>query len=139
MRRARNEEWRTKYGSLYRKYVGRLIIRRGGKRDREREREFLPLESTWPPPSSLQSTPRRSNHRGGHGSFILVSISSTSTRRFSSRGRRCLLSSSPLSFFRLSRCSDYCDRKRERKDGWLSLRGGLFIENGGSSVSRIHV
>lgn len=31
MRRARNEEWRTKYGSLYRKYVGRLIIRRGRK------------------------------------------------------------------------------------------------------------
>lgn len=56
--RARNEEWRTKYGSLYRKYVGRLIIREGER--------ALPLrvESTWPPPS-LRSTPRRSN-RGGH-------------------------------------------------------------------------
>lgn len=74
--RARNEEWRTKYGSLYRKYVGRLIIREGER--------ALPLrvESTWPPPS-LRSTPRRSN-RGGHE----VLSSFPSTRRFSSRGRR---------------------------------------------------
>lgn len=69
--RARNEEWRTKYGSLYRKYVGRLIIREG-------ERE---------------PSPSVSNRPGHHPRFDppLDDQTAVATRfypRFSSRGRR---------------------------------------------------
>lgn len=65
--RARNEEWRTKYGSLYRKYVGRLIIREG-------ERESPPPPCRIDLATTLASIhPSTIKPRWPRG-FILVSI-----------------------------------------------------------------
>lgn len=103
--RARNEEWRTKYGSLYRKYVGRLIIREGER--------ALPLrvESTWPPPS-LRSTPRRSN-RGGHE--VLSSILFTREACLLAPFLHLLLSSARV---------DYREMSGQRMDG--KREAGVF-------------
>lgn len=136
MRRARNEEWRTKYGSLYRKYVGRLIIRRGGKRDRERE-------SSSPSNRPGHHPPRFNPPLDDQTTAVATEVLSSFPSRPRPRGDS--LHEGGVAFFHLLRFLSSAwvvvwiimiEREREREDGWLSLRGGLFI---GSSVSRIHV